>query len=137
MGTSGDAGSYQGGHSSPEVVLYDVPVESTSFQSRGYRVLWTLLESDVPFTFKATYPRKGLVPPEFPAISPLGQVPALSCGELSLTESTAIAVFIAKKWNPQLYPFRTAEDQAHADQMLFFSTTTLEARGRPPVRHRH
>mmetsp|Transcript_44881 Transcript_44881/g.113608 ORF Transcript_44881/g.113608 Transcript_44881/m.113608 type:complete len:267 (+) Transcript_44881:342-1142(+) len=111
----------------PPMVLYDVPVGSADpWPSRGLKVLWALHEAGVSFEFRATYPRQGRVPPEFPTLNPLGQVPALAAGDLSLSEASAIIVYVAKKCHPALYPFDTPEEQARADRLLYFATTTLE-----------
>lgn len=111
------------------MVLYDVPVGSADpWPSRGLKVLWALHEAGVSFEFRATYPRQGRVPPEFPTLNPLGQVPALAAGDLSLSEASAIIVYVAKKCHPALYPFDTPEEQARADRLLYFATTTLEVK---------
>eukprot|EP00193_Tetraselmis_chui_P021267 CAMPEP_0177775918 /NCGR_PEP_ID=MMETSP0491_2-20121128/14399_1 /TAXON_ID=63592 /ORGANISM="Tetraselmis chuii, Strain PLY429" /LENGTH=267 /DNA_ID=CAMNT_0019294601 /DNA_START=63 /DNA_END=866 /DNA_ORIENTATION=- len=109
------------------VVVYDIPVASADSASRGLKVLWALLEAGKPFDFKATYPRQNRVPPEFPGLNPIGQVPLIACdGGLVLSEASAIIVYVAKKWAPALYPFPSPEEQARADRLLYFATTTLE-----------
>src|SRR5580698_8375133 len=95
--------------------------------TRSIRARWTLQELGVDFeavTVNLFAGEHRL--PEFLAINPAGKVPALVDGDLVLTESIAIAVYLADK-----YPEKTllpAEPRGRAEAMrwLLFTTTELE-----------
>lgn len=66
------------------IVLHHTP------QSRSMRVLWLLLELDVPFELRVQPFDKTLRSPQFLSVSPAGRVPALEIDGDVLFESTAI-----------------------------------------------
>jgi len=95
--------------------------------TRSIRVRWTLQELEVPFeaitvNLVAGEHRK----PEFLALNPAGKVPVLVDGDLVLTESIAIAVYLGEKYPEKgLMPTDPAA-RAQVMRWLLFTTTELE-----------
>jgi glutathione S-transferase len=101
------------------IKLYGVPL------SRAFRPLWALEEigveyENVPVNFIGDSKK-----PEYLAINPNGRIPALVDGELTLFESMAINLYLAKKYDGGLQP-KTLEDEARAVQWSFWGMTELE-----------
>jgi glutathione S-transferase len=61
--------------------------------------------------------------PAFLALNPMGKVPTLTDGALTLTESGAILLYLAQKYDP-FYP-QTIEQQAEMYQWVLFANSTL------------
>ena len=64
--------------------------------SQSFRVLWMLEELKAPFDL-VVYNRDAqtmAAPNEYKALSPLGTAPVMTCGDLALSESSAIMEFI-------------------------------------------
>jgi glutathione S-transferase len=98
--------------------IYGVP------RSRAFRTLWLAKElgldyEHVPVNFTGDN-RK----PEYLAINPMGQVPAIDDGGFVLTESMAINLYLAKK-HGKLYP-KSPQDEAKAWQWSFWVMTAVE-----------
>jgi len=95
--------------------------------TRSIRVRWTLQEMGVPFeaitvNMFANENRS----PEFLKINPAGKLPALVDGDVVLTESVAIALYLAEKYSDKnLMPKELAE-RAQVYRWLLFTTTELE-----------
>jgi len=103
-------------------ILYGAP------RSRSSRIAWVLEELGVewewrPISFRAGEHRS----PGFIAMNPGGKVPVLQHGELVLTESAAIARYLAAQ-HPEvgLLPPEGTPEAALVDRWLFFVTTELE-----------
>lgn len=107
------------------------------YRSRAIRPLWLLAESGTPFThipvtqaYRLADPQAPNAPlntatPDFLAINPLGQVPAMRDGALVLTESLAICLHIARKYGGPLGP--TSDDEASVmEQWALFAATAVE-----------
>lgn len=95
--------------------------------TRSLRVLWVLRELGVEFEFVTVDPTQGeLQSPEFLAVNPAGKLPALVDGDLVLTESIAIVLYLAEKF-PEggLLPSGLAA-RAEVYRWLFFTATELE-----------
>ena len=95
--------------------------------TRSIRVRWTLQELGVAFepivvNLLAGEHRR----PEFLALNPAGKIPVLVDGELVLTESIAIVLYLAEKY-PQggLLPSDLA-GRAQVQRWLLFAATELE-----------
>ena len=72
--------------------------------SRSARSLWLLYELDLEFELvEMAFTMEALRTPEYLAISPLGRVPCLRDGELTIFESGAILLYLAEKTG-QLLP---------------------------------
>jgi glutathione S-transferase len=95
-------------------------------QSRAARSLWALEELGVPYELVNTELGTGTKSPEYKAVNPNGRIPALVDGDLTLFESMAINLYLAKKYDKGgLWP-RTLEDEARAVQWSFWGMTELE-----------
>ena len=107
------------------------------YRSRAIRPLWVLEECEAPFThvpviqsYRLTQSSGPDAPlntamPEFLAINPLGQVPAMRDGALLLTESLAICLHIARKYGGSLGP--ASDDEAsEMEQWALFAATAVE-----------
>ena len=97
-------------------------------RSRSSRIAWVLEELGVdwhwrPISFRAGEHRS----PSFLAMNPAGKVPVLQHGDFVLTESAAIARYLATQ-HPEagLLPPEGTREAALVDRWLFFVTTELE-----------
>jgi glutathione S-transferase len=93
-------------------------------RSRASIVQWYLEELKVPYDFvqldmKADEHRQ----PAFLALNPMGKVPVLQNGDFALSESGAILLYLAQKYDPS-YP-TTPEQQAELSQWVLFANSTL------------
>lgn len=95
--------------------------------TRSIRARWTLQELGVDFEpivvdLVAGEHRR----PEFLQVNPAGKVPVLVDGDLVLTESIAIVIYLAEKYPARgLMPTDPLE-RAEANRWLLFTTTELE-----------
>lgn len=95
-------------------------------QSRAMRCLWVLEELGVDYEHVPTSYTTDAKTPEFAAINPNQRVPALVDGELTLFESMAINLYLARKYGSKgLHP-KTLEDEARALQWSFWAMTEVE-----------
>jgi glutathione S-transferase len=95
--------------------------------TRSIRARWTLQELGVAFdavtvNLLAGEHRR----PEFLAINPAGKVPVLVDGDLVLTESIAIVVYLADKYPQMRFMPQDPRTRAEAMRWLLFTTTELE-----------
>jgi glutathione S-transferase len=107
------------------------------YRSRATRPLWLLLETGTPFThvpviqaYRLPDPHAPDAPlntasPDFLSINPQGQIPAMQDGDLILTESLAIALYLARRYGGALGPQDDAEG-ALMDQWALFAATAVE-----------
>lgn len=104
------------------------------YRSRASRPLWLLGEIGLPFhhvpVVQAYRPAAAEAAvttrsPEFLAINPLGQIPAMTDGDLVLTESLAICQHIARAHGGALGP-QTLAEAALIDQWALFAATAVE-----------
>ncbi len=95
-------------------------------RSRASRSLWALEEIGVEYENVPTHFSGDTKKPEFLALNPNGRVPVLTDGEVTLFESMAINLYLAKKYDGGLQP-KTLEDEARAVQWSFWGMTELEA----------
>lgn len=103
-------------------------------RSRATRPLWTLLECGAEFDHRLVIQayRAQSMPsvtktsdPEFLKINPIGQIPVLVDGDLILTESLAIAQYIAQTQGGPISPHNAAE-VALTNQWALFAATSVE-----------
>jgi glutathione S-transferase len=101
--------------------LYEFP------PTRSIRVRWTLQELGVPFESVTVNLIEGEHrKPDFLALNPAGKLPVLVDGDLVLTESVAIVMYLADKYREQgLLPSSLAA-RSQAYRWLLFATTELE-----------
>jgi glutathione S-transferase len=95
--------------------------------TRAQRVRWTLQELGVEFEAESVNLNAGEARrPEFLALNPAGKLPVLVDGDQVLTESVAIALYLAEKYpHAGLLPTDLAQ-RAQAYRWLLFTTTELE-----------
>ena len=93
--------------------------------SRAARALWMVNELGVPFEHLALE-IKDLKNPDYLKINPNAKVPAMVDGDLTLFESMAINLYLAKKYNKDgMWP-TGLEDQARTYQWSFWGMTEIE-----------
>lgn len=95
--------------------------------TRSIRVRWTLQELGVAFeavtvNLMAGEHRR----PEFLAINPAGKIPVLVDDDIVLTESVAIAVYLADKYPEKRLIPADQRGRAEAMRWLLFTATELE-----------
>jgi glutathione S-transferase len=101
------------------IKLYGVP------GSRAMRCLWMLEELGVPYenvkTMFATDSRSA----EYLKINPNGHIPALQDGDVTLWESLAINLYLARKHDKGLWP-KSVGDEGHAFKWTLWAATEAE-----------
>lgn len=104
------------------IKLYGIPA------SRSLRISWVLEELGLDWDYQFIDFMKGdNRSPEFLAVNPWGKVPAISDGELTLTESGAIGVHLCEKYGDgKLLPTKGSDQAARHHEWMFFITTELE-----------
>ena len=107
-------------------------------RSRATRPLWLLAETATPFTqvpvlqaYRLTGANAGwtgltTASPAYLAVNPLGQIPALADGDVVLTESLAITLYLARKYGGPLGPQSDIET-AQMEQWALFAATSVES----------
>ncbi len=95
--------------------------------TRSLRALWALNELDADFEFISVNVMAGdLQKPEFLRLNPAGKLPVLADGDLVLTESAAIVLYLAEKYpGKNLLPSGLRE-RAEAFRWIMFAMTELE-----------
>jgi glutathione S-transferase len=95
--------------------------------SRAIRVRWTLQELGVDFdTVTVNLMAGEHRRPEFLKINPAGKLPALVDGDVVLTESVAIVLYLAEKHSERDLIPRELGQRAEFFRWLLFTTTELE-----------
>jgi glutathione S-transferase len=93
-------------------------------RSRASIVQWYLEELNLPYEFvQLDMTEDEHRKPEFLALNPMGKVPVLQNGDFVLSESGAILLYLAQKYDPS-YP-ATPEQQAELCQWAIFANSTL------------
>jgi glutathione S-transferase len=91
-------------------------------QSRAVRTVWLLEEISQPYELERfSLGQKEMRAPEYTRINPNGRVPTLVDGNTTLSESTAIAQYLAAKYAPSLAPGPDAENFAEYLQWLHYA----------------
>lgn len=95
--------------------------------TRSIRVRWTLQElgvefESVPVNMSAGEHRR----PEFLKINPAGKLPVLVDGEVVLTESVAIVLYLAEKYSDKGLVPMNLRQRAQLNRWLLFAVTELE-----------
>jgi len=69
-------------------------------ETRSMRTLWLLNELGIPFDLETMpFDHKYLRSPEYLGVNPLGRIPAIVDGDLTLYESGAIAEYLVEKYD--------------------------------------
>jgi glutathione S-transferase len=96
-------------------------------QSRALRCYWAAEELGVPYESVPISFMGDTRKPEYLKINPNGHIPTLVDGDVTLFESLAINLYLAKRYNANgLYPASIA-DEARAIQWSFWAMTEVEA----------
>jgi len=101
------------------IKVYGIP------RSRAARVLWMLEELQVPYELVPVSFIGDCRKPDYLKINPNGHIPALQDGDLTLFESLAINLYLARKYDKGLWP-KTVEGEARAYQWSIWAMTELE-----------
>lgn len=102
------------------IKVYGIPA------SRTFRTLWMLEELGLPYENIPTHFATGDTrKPEFLAINPNGHIPALVDGDVTMWESMAINLYLAKKYDKGLQP-KSLADECHAIKWSFWAMTEVE-----------
>jgi glutathione S-transferase len=102
------------------ITLYGSPKSSAG------RCYWTLEEAGVPYTLKEVdMKNKEHKSPEFLKINPMGKVPAMVDGDVTLFESMAINFYIADTYKKELLG-STPGERGLAHQWSFWATSELQ-----------
>ena len=101
------------------IKVYGIP------RSRAARVLWMLEELQVPYELVQTSFIGDCRKPEYLKINPNGHIPAIQDGDLTLFESLAINLYLARKYDKGLWP-KTVEGEGKAYQWSIWAMTELE-----------
>lgn len=107
------------------------PIElyAQGLQDRSDRVRWLLEEMKVPYTNHFLNKLAGeLNTPRYRKLNPLGRVPTIVDGEMVMSESAAICMYLADRYSyGQLAPkMDDVELRAEYTKWMFFSVGTLE-----------
>jgi len=95
--------------------------------SRAQIAKWMLDEAGVDYEIVPTLiQEKAHKKPEYLKINPAGKVPTLVDGALVLTESVAIAVYLAEKYPEKGLLPADVEQRAQVNRWLLFTVTELE-----------
>ena len=95
--------------------------------ARSIRVRWTLQELGVDFDAVTVNLVAGEhLSPEFLKINPAGKLPALVDGDIVLTESVAIVLYLAEKYPERGFIPKDLGQRAEFFRWLLFTTTELE-----------
>src|SRR5206468_12166286 len=101
------------------IKLYGVP------RSRTARAIWMLEELQIPYENVPVSFIEESRKPEYLKINPNGHIPALQDGDVTLFESMAINLYLARKYDKGLWPKSTA-DEGRAFQWSLWAMTELE-----------
>lgn len=101
------------------IKVYGVPM------SRAMRVLWALEEVGAPYELVSTHFLTDAHQPAFLKINPNGRIPALQDGDVTLFESLAINLYLARKYGQAIWP-KTVADEGRAYQWSVWAMTELE-----------
>lgn len=95
-------------------------------EARSLRPLWTLEEMELPYEpVMLSFPPRALEP-SYLEINPLGTIPYMMDGEVRMSESTAICLYLTTRYGPTRLAL--ASDEAEYPvflNWLFFSDATL------------
>jgi glutathione S-transferase len=95
--------------------------------TRSLRALWGLRELDAEFEFISVNLMAGEhTRPDFLRLNPAGKIPVLVDGELVLTESAAIVLYLAEKYPEKGLLPTDLEERAQVYRWLMFAVTELE-----------
>lgn len=97
-------------------------------RSRSFSALWLMEETGQPYERVLTDISTGAQKtPEFLAINPMGKVPALKDGDVTIAEAAAICAYVAERYpDAKLAPPPGDPRRAKYLQWLFFAPSCIE-----------
>ena len=101
------------------------PVLYGSSNSRAIRSIWAMEETGIEYDHVPTNFSEQSKEPTYLAVNPNGRIPPLVDGDLTMCESMAINLYLAKKYATDLYP-DNAEDEARAMQWSVWGISEIE-----------
>ncbi len=95
--------------------------------TRGMRVIWLCEELGLPYEVtKIDFSPAYRATPEWRALNPVGKVPVLTDGDMTMFESGAMVQYVLDRYAPDaLRPAVDSDDYAHYLQWLWFGEATL------------
>jgi len=93
--------------------------------SRALRSIWAIEEVGVAYEHVPTHFTEDSKTSEYLAVNPNGRIPALVDGDVTLFESMAINLYLAKTYGGDLYPDNAA-DEAKAIQWSVWAISEIE-----------
>jgi len=91
-------------------------------QSRAVRTVWLLEEIGMSYELvRFSLGQKEMRSPEYTKVNPNGRVPTLVDGDVTISESTAIAQYLGAKYAPELTPDLDADNFATYLQWLNYA----------------
>ncbi|WP_133493462.1 glutathione S-transferase family protein [Alcanivorax sp. 24] len=103
------------------IKLYGTP------PTRALRVIWLLNELGLEYQMLPVDILKGETrEADFLALNPAGKVPVLVDGDLVITESSAIQLYLADKYSQAGFIPEVVEDRAKMYRWIFFLATEIE-----------
>jgi glutathione S-transferase len=98
-----------------------------SRNSRSLRCAWALEEAGASYDYQRIWMMKGEGhSPSFKAINPSGKIPVLVDGDLTLTESAAILMYVADKFPSAMLMPTEAAARAEVFRWMFYVVTEVE-----------
>ncbi|HEY4309362.1 MAG TPA: glutathione S-transferase family protein [Pirellulales bacterium] len=106
----------------PDITLYFAPA------SRAFTPRWLLEELGLPYRVETLSLRKGAQKsPRFLQVNPMGKVPALTDGPVTVSENPAICIYLADRYSPgNLAPLLDAPERGSYLRWMIFSTAVFE-----------
>jgi glutathione S-transferase len=107
-----------------------IKIYATGYQDRSDRVRWLLEEMNVPYENIFLHKSNGeLNTAEYRKLNPMGRVPTIVDGDVSLHESAAICLYLADKYSYGTLAPRMEDTKIRAQylQWMVYSVGTLEA----------
>lgn len=95
-------------------------------QTRCSRIIWLLNEAEVPYELEYVDLKSGERSPQLLAASPMGKVPAIQDGPVAMSESAAIALYVADKYAPALAPAIDSPLRGSFLYWMFFTPAVIE-----------
>src|ERR1700684_2310208 len=84
----------------PTMSTAEIILHGTELSGHSHRVELLLRMLGLPYRFSAAYAEVRRAP-WFRQLNPLGQIPVLQDGDLTLADSNAILVYLAKRYGPE------------------------------------
>jgi len=102
------------------ITLYHSP------RTRSVRVLWLLEELGIPYELRTlAFTPDSLKSPEYTKLNPLGKVPSITDGDLTLFESGAIVEYLVERYGDgRLAPKPGTIERGHYFQWIHFAEAT-------------